>query len=270
MQFHLLGPLEIHGPTGQRTTLKSRQARLLAALLLSANHVLTRQRLIDAVWDETPPATAARQLKNLASQLRRRLAESGLRQPVITSNWIGYEIQVDAVQLDTLRFGGHLGHAENLLRNGLAAAAARELRAALALWRGPAMVGCTGRVLAASAARLNEQRLATIEQCIDLELRLGLHHQLTAELTELVAAHPLRERLVGHLMLALSRCGRRADALAVYRQLSARLADELGIDPGGEVQDVHRAILCDDSAVAAPAVSIMEHGPATVEFAIFG
>jgi DNA-binding SARP family transcriptional activator len=248
MYFHLLGPLEIHGPADQRPTLEPRQARLLATLLLSANHVVTRQRLVDAIWDEAPPATAARQLKNLVSQLRRRLGDAGLAQPVITSSWIGYQIRVDTIQLDTLRFGRHLVQAEHLLRKGCAPDAAGELRTALALWRGPALVGCNGSVLAAGAARLNEQRLAAVERCIDLELRLGLHRQLTPELTELVSAYPLRERLVGRLMLALSRCGRRADALAAYRQLRARLADELGINPCGEAQDLHRAILCNEAA----------------------
>lgn len=242
MQFRILGPLQVRDEDGQPLALEPRQARLLAALLL-ANEIVSRHHLIEAIWDDDPPATVARQLRNLVSALRRRLAEAGGAGPSIVVDGSGYRIRIDEAQLDAQVFARHLAQAQDLAAAGQAAEASRQLRMGLALWRGPALAGCTAGPTRAGAVRLDEQRLSAFEQCVDLELQLGRHHNLVGELTALVTAHPLRETLVGQLMLALHRCGRRADALAAYQQLRIRLADELGIDPTPSVQQVHTAIL---------------------------
>ena len=241
MRFRILGPLQVIGLDGRPCRLEPRQARVLAILLLTPNRIVVRGRLIDAVWDATPPATAARQIQNCVSTLRQRVGS------VLDSEGPGYRLRVGSGELDSMVFGELLGEARELAGRGETADAAHRLRRALSLWRGPALAGLTGHILTTAAARMEEERLTTVEQCVDLELSVGRHHELVGELTELVALHPLREALVGRLMLALHRSGRRADALAVYQELRNRLAEDLGIDPGELLRDLHMAILRDEA-----------------------
>jgi DNA-binding SARP family transcriptional activator len=246
MRFRILGRIEVQG-VGH---LEPREARTLAVLLLSPNRLVTRRRLTEGIWDEAPPATASRQLLNCVSRLRRIVGPDA-----IESCDAGYQIAVADGELDAEVFAGLVESAAALRDTGHGADAARLLRTALALWRGPALAGLTGRVVEAGAARLDEQRLTVLEQCLELELEHG-GDAVIGELAELVDANPLSERPVGLLMLALSRAGRRAEALAAYRDLARRLADELGIDPDSEVRDVYTAILRGDdrTATAPPAV----------------
>jgi tetratricopeptide (TPR) repeat protein len=165
-------------------------------------------------------------------------------------------------ELDARLFLAHLDRARRLSAGGETRQAAAELRSGLRLWRGPALAGLTGRVIAAAAARLDEQCLAATEECLELELQLGRHAELVGELTELVAAHPLQDRLVAHLMVALHRSGRQAEALQAYHRLRSALADQLGLEPGARLRDLHTAILrdedgyADDGAGAAPAPAV--------------
>src|SRR6266545_4743776 len=250
MELQILGALQAH--VRQRLPLAGqRQQRLLAGLLLVPNRVAPLSYLVDAVWDDDPPATAKRQLQNSISALR-PLLDDGPAAPAILSDGPGYRLRVAPHQLDALQFADRIAEAQALVARHNPVEAADLMRSALDLWQGPALAGIDGRVVRAGALRLDEQRQAAIEQCVDLELAVGRHAELVGELAELVANHPLRERLVGQLMLALYRTGRQADALRIYHLSCQRLADELGLDAGPALRQLHTAILCNDSSVAAP------------------
>ncbi len=237
MRFRVLGPLQVMGAGGQPIRLEPRQRRVLVALLLAPNHAVARSQLIDAAWDDAAPPTAVRQVQNLISALRQRVGRE------IVADGPGYRIDVAPEQLDSLVFADRIGRARTLLADGQPVDAASHLRAALRLWRGPALADLAGRTIESAAAGLQEQRLTVLEQCLELELAAGQHHELVSELAELANAHPLREGLLGHFMIALCRAGRQADALRAYRKLKERLADELGIDPGPALRDLHTSIL---------------------------
>jgi DNA-binding SARP family transcriptional activator/tetratricopeptide (TPR) repeat protein len=248
VEFRLLGSLEVAVNNETFDFGSARQRIILAMLLLQANQVVPLAQLVDAVWDEKPPATAESQVQTCISALRQRIEKYGSQRLIVTRS-IGYAIMVPDDGLDYARF-------EHLVRRGRAAAsdrrledAVRDLRAALALWRGPAVAGVESRPVQASAARLNESRLLVLEECIDLELVLGRHHDLAVELGELVAQHPLRERLRAQHMLALYRSARQAEALESFQEVRHRLVEELGIDPGEELTALEEAILRNDPAL---------------------
>ena len=249
MEFGILGPLRVTAEAGPVALGGRRPRTLLAMLLTHPDQVVSLDQLIDAVWDGRPPATARRQVQNDISALRRRLGEGGA---TIVADGRGYRIQPRPGELDSRVFEDGVARAATLAAAGRLTEAVDALRAALRLWRGPALLGLSGQALEAAAARLDEQRLTAIEQRCDLELRLGRHDEVVGELTELVAANPLREPLVGLLMLALHLAGRQADALQAYHQLRARLADEMGLDPAPALQRRFTAILNNDTWVEAP------------------
>jgi DNA-binding SARP family transcriptional activator len=249
--FGILGPLQVQAAGGTIRLAGQRQQRILAVMLINSGRVLSLDYLLDAVWGLDPPVTAKRQLQNSVSDLRRRLTD-GWPDPLILADGVGYRIRLAPGQLDLHAFSAAVAEATRLAGAGRHEDASAELRRATGLWRGPSLAGLTGHVIESSAARLDEQRLAATEQCLDLELRLGRHTALVPELMDLVAANPTRERLVGQLMLALCRSGRKADALEVYRRTRARLVDELGIDPGAELQELHTAVLQDTTEAVLP------------------
>jgi tetratricopeptide (TPR) repeat protein/DNA-binding SARP family transcriptional activator len=193
-------------------------------------------------------------VQNEISALRRLLGEGarGTGRATIVADGRGYRAELRPGELDSQVFADGVARAQSLAADSHITEAAAELRSALRLWRGPALSGLAGRVVEATAARLDEQRLTAIEQQFDLELRLGREDDVVGDLTELVAANPLRERLVGQLMLALYRAGRQADALQVYHLLRVRLADELALDPGPQLQRQFVAILNNDPAAGVP------------------
>jgi len=232
VEFRVLGPLEVRAEGRVLDLGGLRQRRVLAALLLRPNRVVSMARLTAAAWDGEPPATAGRQVRNRVAALRANLTRFG---GFIDTEESGYVLRVGPGELDVAVF-------DELVARGRAAGDAAVLREALALWRGPALADLGGTVLAGEAATLEERRVAAVEDCVELELAAGRHADLVAELRGLVAAHPLRERLVGHLMTALHRCGRQPEALAVYRELADRLADELGIDPSPALRRLHGAL----------------------------
>ncbi|WP_456986212.1 BTAD domain-containing putative transcriptional regulator [Kitasatospora sp. cg17-2] len=230
---------------------------MLGTLLLNAGTVVPVARLVDALWDDEPPATAPRQVRNLAGLLRRKLAAAQDGPPVLLTDGPGYRIAPNGHQVDALTFAHRVSVARGLAERGEPAAAVEEFRSALGLWRGPVLDGLSGSLLAAGALALDELRLTAWENCLDLEADLGRHRQSIPELTALVAEHPLRDRFVTQLVRALQRAGRRADALAAHRRFAHRLADELGLDPGPELQVLHQELLKDGAAPtqhgAAPA-----------------
>jgi DNA-binding SARP family transcriptional activator len=262
--YRILGPLEVsNGPARTFEVTPGRQQIVLGVLLSEANRVVSVDRLIDAIWEEEPPSTARTQVQICVSSLRRDLARIGCAEAIIT-RVPGYLLQVASGQLDSHVFAQLTAKAEALSRTGEVAAAAESLRQALGLWRGPTLSGITSRTLTAHASRLDEARLTALESCLDLELRLGGHHQVIAEIFTLVAEHPLRERLRGLLMLALYRSGRQAEALEVYRVGRELLIDELGLEPGEELRRLEAAILADDASLrpGEPAASAHRQRPA--------
>lgn len=259
IQFHLLGPLDIVADGETVHVGGPRQRIVLAMLLLEANRTVPVERLIDAVWDEQPPATARSQVQIAISELRRRLpAPDG--GDLILTRAAGYQIQLPATALDITMFHQLVADARDAVARGDQAGGVRQLRASLDLWRGDAAAGIGSRLVHAAALRLNEERLVVLEECLGIELELGRHQSVVAELRQAAAAHPLREGFHAQLMLALYRCGRQAEALAAYRWAHQLLVDEHGIDPSDRLRELERAILDNDPALdldlpAAPAVT---------------
>ena len=250
MEFRLLGPLEVQAEGRPVRVPRTRQRALLAILLTRANEVISADRLIDDLWGETPPAGAANALHAAVSRLRRALqpvARDGVGRPRIVTCPPGYVLEVDPERIDAARF-------ERLSAEGRTALAAHDaskasvlLDQALALWRGPALAEFSYDNFAAMEIdRLEELRLATLEARAEARLACGLHAELLGELRALVSSHPLRERLRGQLMVALCRVGRQAEALKVYHEGERVLADELGIEPGPDLQQIAAAILAGD------------------------
>jgi DNA-binding SARP family transcriptional activator/tetratricopeptide (TPR) repeat protein len=273
VEFRVLGPLEVWD-AGRRVAVGGPQARkVLAALLVAGGAVVGVGELVDVLWDGEPPRTATHQLHKIVAGLRGRLPG------MIETDGPGYRIRLGGAVLDLASFdalagagslaavagsgGAVAGSGAAAAGSGAAAAAgsgaaggvaaAERLAAALALWRGPALAGVDSRALRGVAARLEERRLAAVEAAVELRLAAGEAAALVAELSGLVAAHPLRETPRRQLMVALYRCGRQADALAVYAQARALLADELGVDPGPDLARAHQQVLRADPALWPPA-----------------
>jgi DNA-binding SARP family transcriptional activator len=247
-EFRLLGPLEaVVG--GEPVRLAAEKPRaLLALLLLNRNRVVPMERLVDELWGEEPPARATKALQVYISQLRKALGPERLvtRSP-------GYELRVDEGELDVARFESLVAAAREQLSAGNAKAAAKGLREALELWRGPALREFRAEPFAEiAAARLEDARLAAVEDRLQAELDSGEAARVVPELEELVAAEPLRERPRELLMLALYRAGRQADALDLYRRTRDLFVEELGIEPGPALRELEQAVLRQDTALRAP------------------
>ncbi|MGW4678906.1 BTAD domain-containing putative transcriptional regulator [Micromonospora taraxaci] len=247
MRFGILGPLRVGG--GESTVTAGRDRIVLAMLLLRAGRLVPVDELVDAVWEERPPVTARAQLQTCVSRLRRRFTELGLVPETIVTDPAGYGVRIAPTDLDAQVFARGLDAARAAVAAGRLVDARTEFRAALSLWRGSALSGIPSSSVRRRALALDEQRLTALEECVDVELRLGQATELIEELTESVDRHPLRERLRGQLMLALSSVGRQADALAVYREGRRFYADELGIEPGVELQELHQRVLAGDLAL---------------------
>jgi DNA-binding SARP family transcriptional activator/tetratricopeptide (TPR) repeat protein len=247
-QFSLLGSLEvrIRGQLVKPGAL--RQQVILAVLLLEANRMVTMGRLIDAVWDDEPPSTARSQIQICVSGIRRTLADSGGDVAVVTRQ-AGYVLKVPDEALDIRQFEVRAAQGLAAGSAGNPAQAVTDMRAALALWRGPAADGINSRIVANMAAGLDERRLALLGDCLELELCLGRHHEVLGELRREVAEFPLDERLRSLQMLALYRSGRQADALESFRHGRDLLAEELGLDPGERMRAMEQAILASDEAL---------------------
>ncbi len=212
-------------------------------------------RLLDALWDSSPPPSALTSLQVMVHRLRRALGPDQTR---LVTERRGYRLTVGAGELDLTCFEELAAQAREALGRHDYPGAAADLRQALGLWRGSALEGATTTMLLQNEiVRLEEARQAVLEDRIEADLSLGRHPELVAELAALVAAHPLRERLLGQLMLALYRSGRPAEALAAYRRARQWLVRELGIEPGPRLQQLHVRILhnATDLLLADPAVA---------------
>ncbi len=254
MRFGVLGPLAVWTTDGRPVAVPGLKVRaLLADLLIHEGRPVPADRLVDDLWGEDLPGNPAGALSAKVSQLRRALedAEPGARKLVVSPP-PGYVLRVDADAVDARRF---LSLTAEAGRTGDPRARAALLADALALWRGPALADFTDEPFAqAMITHLHEQRLTAHEDHAEARLALGEHTRLAAELGDLLARHPLRERLRAAHMLALYRSGRQTEALHGYEELRAHLADELGLDPGAELIALHRAILARDPALDPPAV----------------
>lgn len=235
------------GPTKQRA--------VLAALLLNANKPVSTPQIVDAVWPDTPPENGANVVQKYVAGLRRVLEpDRSPRTPgqILSLTAAGYVLAVPADGLDADVFQDRVRRARSEWTDGRLAPAAAELRGALAMWRAEALAGLSGPVFDAARDRLTEARAGALEALAEIELEQGGHAALVPELATLVAEFPLREQLRYLQMLALYRCGRQPEALAVYRDARAYLADEFGVEPGERLQQLHQRILRSDPTLAPP------------------
>ena len=257
MRYGLLGSLEVRDGSRTVSLPQGRQRLLLAVLLLHPNQTLSRERLIDALWGEAPPATAARGLHNLVFGLRKALGNGAL-----VTDGRGYRLRVADGQLDVQRFDALVRQGQDALVEGDAERAAALLEQGLALWRGAPLADLADVSFAErEIARLGESRVTAVEQLIEARLALGRHAEVVSELEALVREHPYRERLWAQLMLALYRCDRQADALQAYQHARRTLVDELGIEPGERLRELERAVLAQDHALSLPAAVPAELPP---------
>ncbi|MEO3772376.1 BTAD domain-containing putative transcriptional regulator [Micromonospora sp. B9E7] len=247
MRFRILGSTQVLLADGREIPVGGPRLRaLLALLVLDAGRVVSAERLIDGLYGEHPPRGAANALQSQVSRLRQALPAEW--NPV-EFHPVGYRLAVDPEDVDAYRFERLAEAGRRALAGGDWPRAAAVLREALELWRGPALADVTGAP--ARAARLDELRLAAIEDRVDAELALGAPAALVAELREFVAAHPLRERSRGQLMRALSALGRPAEALAEFEDARRTLADQLGVDASAELAAIHLAVLRGEDRPAA-------------------
>src|SRR5256886_14062283 len=253
VESRVLGPLAVVEDGRSVPLDRQRMRALLAFLLLHANEPVSSDRLIDEVWGPEPPKTAGASLQNYVSRLRKAIGAE-----LIASQPAGYVLRVDPGRFDRARFEGLTSES----RGAEPRERAEKLRAALALWRGPALEDLAFEPFARDeVGRLEEARLAALEQRIDADLELGSAGELVGELEQLVGEQPLRERFRSQLMMALYRAGRQAEALSAYQDARRVLVDELGLEPSEELRALQQAILQHDPSLAAIGEGVVVRGP---------
>ena len=256
LAFRMLGPVEIWTASGRVEVAAARQRGLLALLLADANQVVPVDRLVDDLWEGKPPASARTSLQAYVYRLRRLLAQAGGDADLLRWAGAGYVLSAAPDSLDRDMFRRLVGEGGDLLARGDPDGCVRCWRAALGLWRGPAFADAPLAALEVEVRRLENERLTVLERCLAVEVNMGRHAESVSELEALTAAHPLHEGLWATLMRALQGAGRQAAALNAYSAARDRLVEELGIEPGPELQEAHRAILAGQpapTAVAFPA-----------------
>jgi DNA-binding SARP family transcriptional activator/tetratricopeptide (TPR) repeat protein len=247
IEFCLLGPLVVRRGALVVPVPQGNLRTVLAALLLNAGRIVFVDELTEALWADDPPPSARVTVQNHVMRLRKALGTAAAR---ISTQPNGYLIRVDTTELDLHRFEAHLANAREAARDGSWQSAAAEARAGLSLWRGEPLADIDSELLAVrDAPRLTEMRLQAVEIRIDADLHLARHTEVITELRQLTAAHPLRERLHGLLMLALYRDGRQAEALTAYTRARQLVVDELGTEPDALLRELQRQILNGDPAL---------------------
>ena len=251
MQLRVLGPVEASADHRSLALGGAKQRSVIAMLGLDANRTVSADHLVEGLWGEDAPPSAAKMVQNYVWRLRRVLGDDSGAE--ILTRGRGYELRIDPDAVDARRF-------ERLLEAGVppgdgpSSDAARE---ALALWRGPPLADVADEPFAASQIRrLEELRLEATELAIDADLAAGRHAEVAGEVEGLVVEHPLRERLHGQRMLALYRCGRQAEALQAFRDARRILVEEVGVEPGPELRRLHDAILRQDGALEIEAATV--------------
>ncbi|HWC11838.1 MAG TPA: BTAD domain-containing putative transcriptional regulator [Acidimicrobiales bacterium] len=261
LELRILGPLDVTDGERFADLRRPKPRAVLAVLLLHPNQVVPADRLVDAVWGDRPPPSATNTLQGYVSYLRQAIADLGKGQegdPAIRTQAPGYTLVVDPDRIDAQRFERLLSDGRRAMATGDHGRAAASLREALSLWRGPALADLAAEPFASlEAARLEELRLAALEEQADAELALGRHGELIGRLQAMVEENPLRERLWAQLMLALYRCGRQAEALRAYQAARRILGEELGIEPSPALRRLEADVLAQAPSLEASA------GPAT-------
>jgi DNA-binding SARP family transcriptional activator len=248
VRYRILGPLEVAERDVTRPLGGVKQRAVLAILLLHRGEVVSGERLIEELWGEHAPATAAKVLQAYISRLRKTIGGD-----VLLTRGHGYVLSVAAGEVDLDEFERLAADGRAALAGGDAASAAARLREALGLWRGPPLSDFTYEAFAqGEIARLEEARMEVLEERIDADLALGRHERLVPELELLAREYPLRERLCAQRMLALYRAGRQVEALQAYRDSRQVLIDQLGIEPGRELRELHQAIAGQDRRLDLP------------------
>ncbi|MEU3842959.1 AfsR/SARP family transcriptional regulator [Streptomyces sp. NPDC028635] len=261
MEFRVLGPLNVCDDDGRhRTPTAPKQRQLLSLLALNANHVVSVAQIVEEIWEYRPPSSAVAAVHTYVMQLRRFL-DGARRGPGRTPGRLqtrdqGYLLKLNAGELDLDRYEQQVRAARAVLDAGEYTEAAEQLRAAEMMWTGPMLVDVpTGPLLRAAIEVVERDRLDAVPQRLGAELRLGRHHEILGELTALVHQYGTHEDLVAHLMLALYRSGRQADALMAYHRLRARLREELGTRPSARLQRLHTRMLSGDQRLEPPSSS---------------
>jgi DNA-binding SARP family transcriptional activator len=266
MDFRILGPLEVRDGDREVRLPAGKQRALLALLVVNANRTLAIDRIVDDLWGEDVPESAQKMVQIHVSRLRKVLAPGLLhtRPP-------GYSLQLASDEIDLQRFERLVAAARRELDAGRAEEAAASFRAALELWRGPALAEFASEPFApAEGARLEEVRISALEGRLEADLLLGRHGDLVGELEALIARYPLREGLRRQHMLALYRSGRQAEALSGYQDARRALADELGIEPSPALRELERRILQQDSSLnlGPPAAARNASAPASARTSV--
>jgi DNA-binding SARP family transcriptional activator/tetratricopeptide (TPR) repeat protein len=255
LRVGVLGPVAAWYDDRELPVGQPRQQAVLGILAMRANRVISRGELVDAVWGQDPPVSAEGGIYTYVAGLRRVIEPNrSLRGPgrVLVSSGAGYVLHLVPGQPDAVAFEQNLGRSRQMRKAGDPDGAVNALNSALSLWRGAAFAGVPGPFAETERVRLGELRSAAAEERADVLLSLGRHEEVVPDLTAMVTDHPLRERMRGLLMIALYRCGRHADALRVFQEGRRVLAEELGIDPGGDLSRIHQQVLTMDPALAAP------------------
>jgi predicted ATPase/DNA-binding SARP family transcriptional activator len=256
----ILGPLEVREGDAVMDVAGSRLRGLLIRLALSAGRPVSAAVLVDAVWGQEPPAEAANALQSLVSRLRRTLGDAA----TVGQSPAGYRLAIEPQDVDAMRFEQLARAGAAALRVGEHSNAARTLRQALALWRGPALADVQDVPFAAATiTRLDQLRLTATQDRIDADIALSRAADVLTELDALCGQYPLDERLAGQRMTALAAVGRQADALARYERIRAQLADELGVDPGPELSASYLAVLRGEPATTTPTATMPAATPRT-------
>jgi DNA-binding SARP family transcriptional activator/transposase-like protein len=252
MKFRILGDLRVEGTGGALSLTSHRQRATVVMLVLAANREVAVERLAQAIWDESPPPTARDQIQICVSMLRKRFGQEGVAASIVTGP-VGYALEVDPAEVDLLVFEDLVAAARRALDAGHPERAERDFHAAVGMWPATGNPPGGSQVLDAVAVRMAEQRLTAIEEWAAVRLDVGEPDGLVPVLHDLVALHPLRERLRGLLMRALHRSGRRAEALDTYRAGREVLVGELGIEPGEELRQLQQHIIADEPKPRRPA-----------------
>ncbi|MER5648133.1 BTAD domain-containing putative transcriptional regulator [Streptosporangium sp. NPDC002524] len=252
IRFGILGPLEVWRGSQLITVNATKQRVILATLLLSANRVVLADELVERLWQDQFPRDARASLQTHLARLRRALGDDHEGRSMIRTNPGGYLIEVATENLDLLRYRSLLTKASRAENAGDLAKEARLLQEALALWRGTALADiASDSLLRDEAPQLTEEWFRALHRRFDVELMLGNHAGIVADLRRLTFRYPMRERLCGQLMIALFRCGRQVEALKAYASVASALRNEYGLDVGDELTRMHQAVLAGDPALEA-------------------
>jgi DNA-binding SARP family transcriptional activator len=267
VEYRLLGPVQVRGSNGEDVhVVRPKHHQVLAALLSAANRVIPAGQLVGYLWDDDPPRSARGNLKTYVWALRRLLSAADPASAPIETVGDGYRITVRPGELDLLTFRDLVGQGRPALKAGDVQRAEALYQRALVLWRGDALQGVPLTLkLEEMAEELREERLSAFEEWAETRLALGMHAEVIGQLRPWLRDHPLRERPWGQLMLALSRDGRRADALRIFQELRERLVADLGVEPGFPIQELHQRILAGDADLFLPAPGTSPEDPPAAE-----